>query len=187
MMRAVVLLAIGQFAIGCSRARETGSADTASAKCDHSLPTDTVGRPEYAPARELLEIMAGDARVNPDARQDIRFRAPERLLRYVSDSGLIYVDVNGVVGEESGDTIAHVTVDSMRAELRAQRGNLYSHFQSLAKLYADSTTAYYRIQYCPLAGGFIAVFGHGDYTLAFRRQGGRLRLTRFAALEVAAD
>jgi hypothetical protein len=98
--RWVVLLASSLFSLGCSRSRDNGSADTAhtavvsaettarpnpvaneptahlaAAKCDHSLPTDTIGRP----------------------------------------------------------------------------------------------------------------VGHADYTLAFRRRGGRLRLTRFAALEVAAD
>ena len=210
--RWTVFFAVTLLAVGCSRARDNGSADSAStavvssettaasdpaanepaadlaaAKCDHSVPTDTVERPQYAPARELLEIMAADSRVNPDTRQDVHFRTPDRLVSYVADSGLTYVDVNGVVGEESADTIAHVTADSLGAELRAQHGNLYSHFQSLAKLYADSGSGYYRIQYCPLAGGFVAVLGHGDYTLAFRRLGGRLRLTRFAALEVAAD
>jgi hypothetical protein len=212
MTRWAALLTIGAFATGCSRARDRTPADTVSAivthsdssargisianepavdltaaMCDHSLATDTVGRPEYAPARELLEIMAADARVNPDTRQDVHFRAPDRLLSYVADSGLTYVDVNGVVGEQSADTIAHVTVDSLREQLHWQRGNLYEHFGSLAKLYADSATGYFRMQYCPLAGGFIAVLGHGDYTLAFRRQRGRLRLTRFAALEAAAD
>jgi hypothetical protein len=209
--RWTVCFAVIVFAIGCSRARDNGSADAArtavssettarsdpaanepaadlaAAKCDHSLPTDTIGRPEYAPARELLEIMAADSRVNPDTRQDVHFRTPDRLVSYVADSGLTYVDVNGVVGEESADTIAHVTVDSLRTELRVHHGNLYAHFGSLAKLYADSATGYFRIEYCPLADGFIAVLGHSDYTLAFRRRDGRLRLTRFAALEVAAD
>ena len=170
--RWVVWLASSLSALGCSRSRDNGSADTAHTAV---VSDETTARPNPAANEPAADLAAA------------HFRTPDRLVSYVADSGLTYVDVNGVVGEESADTIAHVTVDSLRAELRAQRGNLYSHFQSLAKLYADSTTAYYRIRYCPLAGGFIAVLGHGDYTLAFRRQGGRPRLTRFAALEVAAD
>jgi hypothetical protein len=172
------------------------AADIAAAACDNAAKADSVGRPQYATAIEFLRILHADASANPDMRQNVHFSSLGRLLTFVSDSGLTYVNVNSVGEVESpeedkttttnADTLVHVRLDSLRMLLQSERGSLYDNIQSLAKVYDDSAKGYWRVRYCALADGVVILVGP-DYSLAFQRQGGRLRLTRFAALEIAAD
>jgi hypothetical protein len=180
-----------------SSAAVASSSDTTAA-CDHAQVTDTIGRSEYAPVRQFLELLAHDGSVNPDRRQDVHFTSLDALLSFVSDSGLTYVDVNSVgdIGSDlegemtttNSDTLIHVRLDSLRSLMRSERGSLYGHLQSVAKAYGDEGNGYQRIRYCAIPDGVVAILGVlPDYSLAFRRESGRLRLTRFAALELAAD
>jgi hypothetical protein len=173
------------------------AADLAAAACDYSPATDSVGKAEYAPVLGFLRVLHSDAAANPDSRQDVTFVSLDRLLSFVSDSGLSYVNVN-TVGDLAGslegettttnsDTIIHVPLDSLRALLRAERGSLYENFEGLAKQYGASSSGYSDIRFCSTSDGVVALIGMQFYSLAFRRQGSGLRLTRFAALEVAAD
>lgn len=224
--RCVVLLAACLTLAGCARANDSRPADTAVAAaaprpdttpvprarpattaasasdlaasaCDYALGLDSVESPEFATVGEFVRVLHTDGAANPDPRQDVHFTALDRLLSYVSDSGITYVDVNtvgDVQGELEGettttnpDTIAHVSRDSLRLLLRTERGSLYGNLQTLAKVVFDTSSGYTVTHYCRIPDGVVAIFGIHDYSLTFRRQGGRLRLTRFAALEVAAD
>lgn len=172
--------------------------DLLAAACDHKTDSDSIAPPGHETAHQFLGILRTDASANADPRQNVHFASLERILGFVSDSGLTFVDVNtiGDVGStEAGeltttntDTIEHVTLDSMRTRLQSQRGSLYENLQSLAKEYDSGDAGLGHARYCPLPDGFVLLLGAlPDYSLAFRRQGGRLRLTRFAALELAAD
>jgi hypothetical protein len=173
------------------------SSDLSAAACDHAADADSVAPAGHETAEEFLGLLRTDASASPDARENVRFASLDRILGLVSDSGLTYVDVNTVGDVESAeegeltttntDTIAHVALDSLRARLRSQHGSLYENFQSLAKQLASGESGFGRARYCTLPDGFVVMLGLPDYSLAFRRQSDRLRLTRFAALELAAD
>jgi hypothetical protein len=147
--------------------------------CDDETRAFANPRPEWARAVGFLDRLVAGAPESNTASAPVRFPPAAEILSSVSDSGITYVDVNGIVsGGPPADTIQRLSPAELRAQIETRKGPFFRHLQNMT--YRASQVDRAR-SFCPIPGGVTVLLGRG-YEASFRNEAGALRLVKFAYL-----